>query len=95
MKTEIDNDKEYSRIVNAILAVKNKILKLFEEGENKANLHKLAKEELCECGIGFPQVGESYKQMIDRAGDEGSSFIFPNGTAPYEELFEFFGLTIK
>ncbi|MCK5416051.1 hypothetical protein KAI92_01335 [Candidatus Parcubacteria bacterium] len=88
--------EKYSEIFKIVLGVKNKVFHLFyKEGKTKEELQKFTKEELSKDGIGFPGVGESYRKMVERLVNENSSEVIPNGTDPYNELFEFFGLKVN
>ena len=90
------NVENYSKMYQVILGIKKRVFQLFEkEGKTKEELHEFTKKELCKHNIGFPEVSESYKKMVDRLAREKSSQIIPNGTSPYEDLFDFFGLTIN
>lgn len=87
--------EKYSKMFQTVLKIKNQVFQLFERGDkNKEELHEFAEKELGKNGIGFPRRSENYRWLVERLANERSSQIIPNGTSPYEELFEFFGLKI-
>lgn len=89
------NPEGYTRMLGIIRDIKDRMLRLFEKGGvSKVELREFTEQEFSRECIGFPRVSENYRQMVKRLADEESSEIIPNGTAPYEELFKFFGIEI-
>ncbi len=87
--------KSHPAMVKIIMRIRDEVFRLFRsDKKTKEELHKYTQDELKKECIGFPNVSENYKEMVERLAHEKSSQIIPNGTDPYEELFEFFGLKV-
>ena len=87
--------KNHPAMVKIIVRVRDTVFRLFESGEKtKEELHEYTRDELRKECIGFPRVSENYVRMVERFAREKSSQIIPNGTGPYEDLFEFFDLKV-